>query len=353
MVSEAPPFWWEKPGFTSAALAPLSWLYGQVAGARMERTKRWAAPVPVLCIGNFTVGGAGKTPTALALARAAKARGLTPGFLSRGYGGSLDRTTRVDPDHHRARDVGDEPLLLAREALTVISRRRVEGAQRLVAEGADLIIMDDGFQSARLVFDYALLVIDSRRGIGNGRVVPAGPVRAPLPVQLRQTSALLQIGTEDAADPVIRAAARAGRRLFAASLHRSGDDAALRGAPVLAFAGIADPEKFFRTVRETGAIIAEERRFPDHHHLADDEIADMLETATREGLTLVTTAKDWVRLEAGHGLSGELKSRTLVIAVEIRFDDPAAPDAILTATLTNARQRRLTHSTIESLDPVR
>lgn len=351
MVSEAPPFWWEKPGFTAAALAPVSWVYGRVAGARMEKARRWAAPVPVLCIGNFTVGGAGKTPTALALARAAKRRGLTPGFLSRGYGGSLDRTTRVDPDHHRARDVGDEPLLLAREALTVISRRRIEGAQRLVAEGADLIIMDDGFQSARLVFDYALLVIDSRRGIGNGRVVPAGPVRAPLPIQLRQTSALLQIGTDSAADPVVRAAARAGRRFFAAGLHRSGDDASLKGTPVLAFAGIADPEKFFRTVRETGATLVHERRFPDHHHLAEDEIAELLEIAEREGLTLVTTAKDWVRLEAGHGRSGELKGRVQVIAVEIRFDDPAAPDAILDATLANARQRRLTHSTIETLDP--
>src|SRR5690606_6848015 len=134
-----------------------------------------------------------------------------PGFLSRGYGGSLDVTTVVDPGHHRARAVGDEPLLLAREALTVIARKRAKGAMKLVEEGADLIIMDDGFQSAQLVFDYALLVVDTRRGIGNGYLVPAGPVRAPIDEQMRQASALLAIGDGDAADRLIRQAARAGK----------------------------------------------------------------------------------------------------------------------------------------------
>jgi tetraacyldisaccharide 4'-kinase len=345
MASEAPPFWWERPGFAAFALSPAAYLYGRIAGRRMDRARRVAVPVPVICIGNFTVGGAGKTPTAIALARRAKVRGLKPGFLSRGYGGSLDVTTIVDPAHHRARDVGDEPLLLAAEAITVISRKRIDGAHRLAEAGVDLIIMDDGFQSARLVFDYALIVIDSRRGIGNGRLVPAGPVRAPLGHQLRHASALLKIGRDTAADPVIRTAARAGRRIFAADVVHE-DDGSLRGRRVLAFAGIADPEKFYRTVRATGADLVATRDFPDHHHLADDEIAGLLDDAAADDLLLVTTMKDIVRLEPGHGggRAGELVDRARVITVDVVFDDPAAPDAMIDAAIAAARHRLLRKS---------
>ncbi|KQS77298.1 tetraacyldisaccharide 4'-kinase [Rhizobium sp. Leaf384] len=349
MVSEAPPFWWEKSGWAARALSPLGWIYGRIAGRRMDRARRWAAPVPVLCVGNFTVGGAGKTPTAIAIARAACGRGLKPGFLSRGYGGSLDVTTLVDPQRHRALEVGDEPLLLARAAATVISRKRVEGAQRLVAEGVDLIIMDDGFQSARLVFDYALLVIDSRRGIGNGHLVPAGPVRAPLAQQLRHASALLKIGRDGAADPVVRTAARAGKGVFVADIVHE-DDGSLRGRRVLAFAGIADPEKFYRTVRATGAEIVVSRDFPDHHHLDEDEIASLLDDADASGLLLVTTAKDRVRLDTSHGTGhpgsrvGDLAREVRVIDVDIVFDDPAAPDKMIDAALAAARRRLLRRS---------
>ena len=139
-------------------------------------------------------------------------------------------TTVVDLAHHRARDVGDEPLLLARESLAVVCRRRVEGARRLVAEGADLIIMDDGFQSARLTFDFSLLVIDSRRGIGNGFLIPAGPVRAPLGHQIRHASALLKIGNGERADALIRRAARAGKQIYEADVTPL-DDGGLREMP--------------------------------------------------------------------------------------------------------------------------
>lgn len=340
MVSEAPPFWWTKPDWRAYALWPVSKLYGLVAGRRMRRARRADVPVPVICVGNFTVGGAGKTPTAIALARAATARGLKPGILSRGYGGSLDVTTVVDPHHHRARAVGDEPLLLAREALTVISRRRVRGAQKLVEEGADLIIMDDGFQSARLTFDYALLVIDTRRGIGNGHLVPGGPVRAPLAEQMRQASALLAIGDGAAADRLIRQAARAGKAIHPATLVTIGADD-LKDEAVMAWSGIADNEKFHRTVSETGARLYATRGFADHHHLGDDEVADILDHAEAFGYRLVTTAKDSVRLAGGHGRSEELKEKSRVIEVEIRFDDPKGPDAIIDAAIENARKRRL------------
>ncbi|MDK1375803.1 MULTISPECIES: tetraacyldisaccharide 4'-kinase [unclassified Sinorhizobium] len=340
MVSEAPPFWWTKADWRAYALWPVSWVYGRIAGMRMDRARRASAPVPLICVGNFTVGGAGKTPTAIALARAAKAKGLKPGFLSRGYGGSLDVTTVVDPHHHRARDVGDEPLLLAREALTVVCRRRVEGARKLAAEGADIIIMDDGFQSARLAFDFALLVVDSGRGIGNGHLVPSGPVRAPIGDQLRHATALLKIGSGSAADPLVRRAARAGKPVYAAETIRV-DEGQLAGVKVLAWAGIADPEKFFRTVRETGAMIEETRSFPDHHHFSDDEIADLLDRAATQGYTLVTTSKDLVRLEPGHGRAGELAAKSKVIEIDVRFDDPSVPGKVIDRTLAAARARKL------------
>lgn len=340
MVSEAPPFWWTKTGWQAICLYPLSFVYGRISGAILQHRRRHPLSVPVICVGNFTVGGAGKTPTAIAIARAAKARGLTPGFLSRGYGGSLDVTTVVDPHHHRSTAVGDEPLLLAREALTVISRRRVAGAEKLVAEGADLIIMDDGFQSARLQVDYALIVIDSMRGIGNGCVVPSGPVRAPIPVQMRNLDAILKVGKGDAADQFVRQASRSGKPVLVANvMPQSGGD--LSGKSVLAYAGIADPRKFYRTLEELGAVIADRQDFSDHHHLADDEISDLLARAEKQGLQLVTTAKDSVRLAGGHGRAAELQEKSEVVDVDMVFDDPKAPDLIIDRAIEACRLRRL------------
>ena len=306
----------------------------------MANGKRASVPVPVICVGNFTVGGAGKTPTALALAQAAKAKGLTPGFLSRGYGGSLDVTTVVDPEHHHATAVGDEPLLLAREALTVIARRRAEGAERLVHEGANLIIMDDGFQSAHLAIDYALVVIDAGRGIGNGHLVPGGPVRAPLRTQLLYASGILKVGEGTAADRIVRLAARAGKPFFSASVKVRGQED-LHGRNVLAFAGIADPGKFFRTVEALGANITVRRTFGDHEHPGEDEVSDMLDIASRESLEIVTTSKDYVRLIGHHGRADELLERCRVIEIDMVFDDPRAPGLIIDRAIATARERRL------------
>ena len=306
----------------------------------MANGKRASVPVPVICVGNFTVGGAGKTPTALALAQAAKAKGLTPGFLSRGYGGSLDVTTVVDPEHHHATAVGDEPLLLAREALTVIARRRAEGAERLVHEGANLIIMDDGFQSAHLAIDYALVVIDAGRGIGNGHLVPGGPVRAPLRTQLLYASGILKVGEGNAADRIVRLAARAGKPFFSASVKVRGQED-LHGRNVLAFAGIADPGKFFRTVEALGANITVRRTFGDHEHPGEDEVSDMLDIASRESLEIVTTSKDYVRLIGHHGRADELLERCRVIEIDMVFDDPRAPGLIIDRAIATARERRL------------
>ena len=329
----------EKPGWQAYALKPLSWVYGWISGKTMRRENRPSVDVPVICVGNFTVGGAGKTPTAIAIAQAAIAKGLRPGFLSRGYGGTLDVTTLVEP-HHRAKEVGDEPLLLDRYAMTVVSRRRVEGAHRLVEAGADLIIIDDGFQSARLAVDYTLVVIDSVRGIGNGCIVPAGPVRAPIQAQMQQLSAILKVGTGDAADPLVRKAARAGKAIYVSAI-QSVVPPDFIGKRVLAYAGIADPDKFYGTVESLGGNIVERRSCSDHHMFEDDEIAELLALADKQRLQLVTTAKDFVRLKGVHGKAEELLRRSLVIESEMMFDDPNTASGIHTA-IENCSMRMLT-----------
>jgi tetraacyldisaccharide 4'-kinase len=346
MISNAPPFWWRKPGWQAYALKPASWVYGWIAGKRMRRDYRPSVDVPVICVGNFTVGGAGKTPTAIAIAQAAIAKGLRPGFLSRGYGGTLDVTTLVE-EHHRAKDVGDEPLLLNRYAMTVISRRRVEGAHRLVEAGANLIIMDDGFQSARLTVDYTLVVIDSVRGIGNGFIIPAGPVRAPISEQMRQLSAILKVGDGTAADQLVRTAARAGKTIYVAGIQPTMPDG-LTGTPVIAYAGIADPDKFYRTVESLGANIMERRSFSDHHTFEDDEIADLLDTAAKRQHSLVTTAKDVARLKGASGRAEELWRRSYVIEIEMVFDDPHTASDIIDAAVENCRNRRIYGSGFKS-----
>ncbi len=339
MVSETPPFWWQTSSWQAWLLAPFSLAYGYFAGRAMRRAKRVDVDLPVICVGNFTAGGAGKTPTAVALARAAKAAGLTPGMLSRGYGGSLTTATIVDLHHHRAKDVGDEPLLLAREALTVISRNRVDGATLLKQQGVDLIIMDDGFQSARIAIDYALVVVDGNRGLGNGFMLPAGPVRAPLSEQLLHVTGLLTVGESKVNDGFIRRMSRAGKASYLASVKpRNAEE--FQGVRVLAFAGIADPEKFYRTLEEMGAVIVKRRSFADHQHLAEDEMMGLIEDAKRDDLTLVTTAKDYVRLSGMPGAASELEKSTRVLEIEMAFDDPAAPGWIINQALSLYKKRQ-------------
>ncbi|OCW57121.1 tetraacyldisaccharide 4'-kinase [Hoeflea olei] len=339
MVSEAPPFWWEARGLQSALLAPFSWVYGRVARRIMDKRVRKAVPVPVICIGNFTVGGSGKTPTALALGAAAIAHGYKPGFLSRGYGGGVRHAKVVDVAHDTARLVGDEPMLLAATALTVVSANRIEGAELLVREGADLILMDDGFQSARLVFDQALLVVDARRGVGNGCVFPAGPVRAPVIDQVRHSDGLVVIGEGGGADPMIRLAARAAKPIHLARVVPR-EPARLRDRNCLAFAAIGDPEKFFATLEEAGIRLAQRRSYPDHHHFTGDEIEDLLTQAELYGLDLVTTSKDHVRLLSGHGRALELAEKSAVLDIELAFDSPDVPGAIIDAAIAAFKRRQ-------------
>ena len=247
-----PAFWWRKPGLACSLLAPVAAAYGNIAAQRMARQGK-RADVPVLCVGNFTLGGAGKTPAALLLAAWLEDAGAKVFFLSRGYGGSLAGPKLVDVHADTAALVGDEPLLLARVAPTVVARDRVAGAKAAVAAGASVIVMDDGLQNASLAKDFTLAVIDARRGLGNGRLFPAGPLRAPLAAQLARSDALLLIGDGDGA----RDLAATGLPIFHGHLRPDAAAVAeLKGRKVLAFAGIGDPEKFFRTATEAGIDVA-------------------------------------------------------------------------------------------------
>lgn len=337
-MSNAPAFWWKKPDWRALMLSPLSTLYGAIARRRLLRATPPKMPVPVLCIGNFTVGGAGKTPTAIALAHAAQARGLKPGIVSRGYGGGFSGVHRVDPVHDSAMLTGDEPLLLARHAPVAVAIDRAAAANLLIGEGCDFLIMDDGFQSARLHIDYALLVVDSSRGIGNGRVIPAGPLRAPLADQLGKADALLKIGTGSGADQVVEHAAKIGKPVYASKLAPS-STARISGKRFLAFAGIGNPEKFFASLREMGGIPSLTRSFSDHHPYSAEEIAELLQTAQAADLGLVTTAKDQIRLATAPGISQQFLEKLSVVDVELVFDQPDIAGQIIEATQGRYRMR--------------
>jgi tetraacyldisaccharide 4'-kinase len=331
-----PAFWWRETGLAAGLLAPLATFYGAIASSRLARGGHRAG-APVVCIGNLTVGGAGKTPLTLTVARMLKAAGEEPILLSRGYGGKLAGPLRVDMARHRAADVGDEPLLLARIAPTVVARDRVKGAQAAVAAGASVIVMDDGFQNPSLQKSCSVLVVDSRRGIGNGRVIPAGPMRAPLTAQLERADALVVVGTSHAGACVTADARRRGVPVFHASLEPDAVAvAALGRARALAFAGIGDPEKLFATLAGAGIAVAATRSFPDHHRYTPAEARSLCEQADREALTLVTTEKDLVRMQGDERVAA-LAARARALPVALTLADPAAFLRLLRTRLAAAR----------------
>jgi tetraacyldisaccharide 4'-kinase len=315
-----PSFWWRQPGPMARLLGPFAALYGALAAHRLARPG-WRARVPVVCIGNLTVGGASKTPAAIAVARLLQASGARPVFLTRGYGGRLGGPVAVAPAHGAA-DVGDEPLLLARVAPTIVAHDRPAGARAAVASGADVIVMDDGFQNPALAKDLSVIVVDGRRGLGNRKVFPAGPMRAPLAPQIARAQALLVVGDAGpSAQPAIDAA-RAWR--LPVMTGRLVPDpavvATLAARPTLAFAGIADAEKFFTTLRGAGISVGATRDFPDHHRFGAAEAADLIARAERAGLALVTTEKDLARMQCDGALAALARLAT-ALPVRLAFDD--------------------------------
>ena len=329
-----PAFWYRPSSLLSRLLMPLGAVYGAVASRRLAR-QGIDAGIPALCVGNYHAGGAGKTPAVLALVNLLRDAGEAPIVLSRGYGGSLRGPVKVDPERHAASDVGDEPLMMAQTVAVVIARDRVEGVALARSQGASLILMDDGFQNPAIAKDASLIVIDGDRGIGNGCVFPAGPLRAPLPPQLARTDALVIVGDGMAADAVAASIATQGGLVLRAHLvPNESSIAALRGKRVLAFAGIGDPQRFFRTLRNGGVEVVAEKAFADHHPFSDSEIEALVAQAKRDGLTLVTTEKDMARL------SRKPVPDIVPFAVTLRFDDEAKLLRFVTDRLFKARARK-------------
>jgi tetraacyldisaccharide 4'-kinase len=339
MASEAPPFWWEAADWRAYALLPVSAVYGAVARRRMTQARRERIDIPVVCVGNFTVGGAGKTPVAIALAREARRMQLNPGFLSRGFGGNFPAPHVVDAEHDSARYVGDEPLLLAAHAPVVVTPDRAAGARLLASRGCGIAIMDDGFQSARIHMDFALLVVDARRGVGNGHVIPGGPLRAPLLHQLRFVQGVLKVGAGEAANDIIRMASRAGRPVYEART-ATRDPGQFAGRRFLAFAGIGDPEKFFLTVEEAGGLVEVRRAFPDHHAFSHEDLDDLTAAAREKGLELITTEKDAVRLRHGGEHERAFTAALEVLEIDLVFEVAHTPRAIIESALKEWRERR-------------
>ena len=328
-----PGFWHGPASLNSHLLKPLGALYGAIAARRLQR-RGLNAGIPVLCVGNYHVGGAGKTPTVLALAKLLRELGETPVVLSRGYGGSLRGPVRVDPGRHAAADVGDEPLMLAGHLPVVVSRKRADGVPLARSRGATVILMDDGFQSPAIVKDASLIVIDSERGLGNGQVFPAGPLRAPLRPQLARTDALIIVGDGNAAAAVAAEIAAQGKPVLRA--HLVPDQAVvaqLRGRRVLAFAGIGDPTRFFNTLRASNIDVASEQAFADHHPYSQVEIESLVTEAKRDGLTLVTTEKDLARLR-------DQAQPIVPFAVTLEFDEPVQLRKFVADRLFKARERK-------------
>jgi tetraacyldisaccharide 4'-kinase len=332
----APRFWWQPSRSLQASLLrPAGIIYTSIAAQRMRRQGE-RADLPVICIGNFTVGGAGKTPTALAVARILDAAGESPAFLSRGYGGRLRGPVQVRMKH-TAFDVGDEPILLSGMARTIVSRDRPAGARLSHEVGATVVIMDDGLQNPSLIKDCAIAVVDGTTGIGNGLPLPAGPLRAPMNVQWPAVDAVLIIGSGEPGREIAEEAERLGKRVFRARLEPEMDAArSLEGKKVLAFAGIGRPAKFFDTLRACGARVEAVHSFPDHHRYKAAELAALRQEAETRGLQAVTTEKDFTRIAAVEG--AEPWQDLMILRVQLRIENEAGLRNLL---LRRINERRL------------
>jgi tetraacyldisaccharide 4'-kinase len=315
---QAPDFW-QRRGLAACVLAPAGAVWRSWSRIRFAMANPWQAPVPVICVGNITVGGAGKTPLVIALARRLLAAGARPHILSRGFGGKHEGPLQVNPFTHDAADVGDEPLLLARTAPTWIGGDRERSAKLAVAAGADVLVMDDGFQNPGLVKTRSILAVDGGYGFGNGLVMPAGPLRETVADGLARADAIVLFG----ADTSGIAGTIAGRRpIYGARIVPVPDDE-IAGQPVFAFAGIARPEKFYGTLRELGCTLIGTRDFPDHHPFTADEIMAVCDAAAAAEAIPVTTEKDWVRLPRA------ARKMVRVVGIHIEWEDTDALERVL------------------------
>lgn len=325
-----PPLFWTNPQARClpGLLWPASALVAACAAARQKKPG-WKAPVPVLCCGNISVGGTGKTTVVLDIVARLQKRGVAVHALTRGYGGRIKTTTQVDAARHTAQDVGDEALLLAQCCPTWVGGDRAASARAAVAAGAACLIMDDGFQNPGLHKDMSLLVVDGVAGLGNGHVLPAGPLRERPENALRRASAVLLIGEDETG--VLERYAPVLPPVLQARLQTGQDVQALRGTRCIAFAGLGRPSKFFEGLREAGVSPVQCLAFPDHYFYTDQDMTHLVSLAREADAQLVTTPKDTVRFPAA------FRKQLRTVGVGLLWQDPAAPEALLDRLLNPVR----------------
>ena len=330
MIRVAPDFWAREPGLAADLLLPFSAAWDAAGRLRRALAHPYCAPVPIVCVGNLVAGGAGKTPVTLALAAWFIERGVAVHVVTRGYGGRLAGPFKVDPRRHNFGEVGDEALLLAARVPTWIARHRAAGIAAAAVEGAKIVLLDDGFQNPTIRKTLSLVVVDAGYGFGNGRVMPAGPLRENLERGLDRADALVLLATEGEERSASLAQINGQRPVVPAILAPVAGER-LADQRVLAFAGIGRPAKFFATLRALGAEIVGERSYPDHHAFSESDIAALRRAARGARARLVTTAKDFVRLPAATRADIE------VLEVEVCWSDPNALAGLLAPLVLSAR----------------
>jgi len=282
------PKYWQTNSLLTKILSPVCLVYGLITKLRIKFGKPQHVKIPVICIGNITAGGTGKTPVSLSIAKLLETEMYHPFFLTRGYGGKLQGII-VNCKKHSAGDVGDEPLLLARQAPVVVNADRFAGAQLAIANGADIILMDDGFQNPGLYKNISFLVFDGNYGIGNGRIIPAGPLRETFADGIKRADALIILGED-------KHSLAAKCRLPVFSAHTKAVQTASGNLNILAFAGIGHPQKFYHTLKEQGFNLLETFDFPDHHFYSAEELEKLLAIAQKRNAEVYTTSKDYVKI---------------------------------------------------------
>lgn len=318
------PDFWRTDNPLARFLEPFGLMVGAIAARRAARQPLVRAGVPVICVGNLTTGGTGKTPVVASIVRRLSARGHTPAVLMRGYGGRLKGPVRADLRLHNADDVGDEALLHARNGAAWVARVRAKAAAPAVANGADVLVMDDGHQHASLAKDLSLIVVDGRTGFGNERVFPAGPLREPIRGGLARAHAAVLMGEDRLG---LAAGLSAHLPVLRARLAPGPERESLRGQRVVAFAGIGDPVKFYHTLQEIGARVTAFHPFEDHYSFDAADIQPILDEAYAIGAVPVTTAKDAVRL------SPDQRQQVNVLSVDVAWEKPDELDTLLAKVL--------------------
>lgn len=305
------PKFWNSNNIISWLLLPFSLCYFLGFWARKKFTKPEKLSIPIICIGNLTAGGAGKTPVALAIGEMLKEKCINAFYISRGYGGSQKEPLLVDAKIHDAKLVGDEPLLLAQILPTIVGKNRAQTANFAAQNGAEIIIMDDGFQNPTIHKDFSIIVVDRHLSFGNEKLLPAGPLREPVRAGLARADALIMV------NPASFIPTHLPRKLpvFIARTRGKNSMRALSGKKIIAFCGIAHPQKFYTMLAESGAEIIAEKSFADHHHYTKNDVANLQEIARKESAVLVTTSKDAARLPA------DFKSEIIVAEMELLFEN--------------------------------